>query len=192
MRTSWARAIHSDAKLANQRKGLLIAQPSHERPLARDSNRPDASQSFAGETKRVACCSPLERMSWMRDNPTLRVSPVALPCDQSARGSASRSYGRLRSNVCCGAADRRHVERFIQSLKHECLNKFVIVAPRHLNHVNREWRLHFNRERPHSARNHLPRGLESPPDGNSTIPLSNIVCHTRLGGLLKSYERRVA
>jgi putative transposase len=87
---------------------------------------------------------------------------------------------------------RAHVERFIQSLKHECLNKFVIVAPRHLNHVNREWRLHYNRERPHSARSHLPPDCESPPELNSTIPLGDVVCHTRLGGLLKSYERRAA
>ncbi len=85
-----------------------------------------------------------------------------------------------------------HVERFIQSLKHECLDKFVIVAPRHLNHVNREWPLHFNRERPHSARDHLPPACESPPETNSMIRLRDVVCHTRLGGLLKSYEQRAA
>ena len=28
---------------------------------------------------------------------------------------------------------RAHVERFIQSLKQECLDKFVIVTERHLN-----------------------------------------------------------
>lgn len=87
---------------------------------------------------------------------------------------------------------RAHVERFIQSLKHECLNKFVIVTPRHLNHVNREWRRHYNRERPHSARSHLPPACESPPEPNATISLRDVVCRTRLGGLLKSYERRAA
>lgn len=46
---------------------------------------------------------------------------------------------------------RAHVERFIQSLKQECLDKFVIVAERHLNHVNRQGRLHYNRECPHEA-----------------------------------------
>jgi transposase InsO family protein len=87
---------------------------------------------------------------------------------------------------------RARVERFIQSLKHESLNKFVIVAPRHLNHVNRQWRLHYNREPPHSARSHLPPTYESPPEPNAAIPLRDVVCHTRLGGLLKSYERRAA
>jgi putative transposase len=51
---------------------------------------------------------------------------------------------------------RAHVERFIQSLKFEVLDKFVIVAERHLNYVNREWRLHYNRERPHEARGPRP------------------------------------
>jgi len=53
-----------------------------------------------------------------------------------------------------------HVERFIQSLKQECLDKFVIVGERRLNHVNREWRLHYNLERPHEACGHLPPGME--------------------------------
>ena len=30
---------------------------------------------------------------------------------------------------------RAQVERFIQTLKFECLNKFVIVAEKHLDHI---------------------------------------------------------
>ena len=37
---------------------------------------------------------------------------------------------------------RAHVERFIQSLKHECLNKFVVVSENHLNYINRQWQSH--------------------------------------------------
>lgn len=62
---------------------------------------------------------------------------------------------------------RAHVERFIQSLKQECLDKFVIVAERHLNYVCREWRLHYNRERPHAARGHLPPGMDKPRHGQT-------------------------
>jgi putative transposase len=87
---------------------------------------------------------------------------------------------------------RAHVERFIQSLKHECLNKFVIVAERHLNHVNREWRLHYNRERPHERRDHLPPEYEQAPEPAGTIRPGDVLCTTRLGGLLKSYTRRAA
>jgi putative transposase len=85
-----------------------------------------------------------------------------------------------------------HVERFTQTLKVECLDKFVIVAERHLNHVNREWRLHYNRERPHTARGHLPPGMEQPLLVNEAVRLNDIVYSSRLGGLLKHNERRAA
>jgi putative transposase len=85
-----------------------------------------------------------------------------------------------------------HVERFIQSLKFEVLDKFVIVAERHLNYVCPEWRLHYNRERPHEARGHLPPGFEKPPETTETIRTNDIVCTSRLGGLLNSYSRRAA
>jgi putative transposase len=84
------------------------------------------------------------------------------------------------------------MERFIQSLKLECLEKFVIVGERHLNYVNREWRLHYNWERPHEARGHLPPGMEKPPETNDAIRPNDIVSTSRLGGLLKHYERRAA
>lgn len=74
----------------------------------------------------------------------------------------------------------------------ECLEKFVIVAERRLNHVNREWRLHYNRERPHEARGHLSPAMETPPEGNETVRLHDVVYSSRLGGLLKHYERRAA
>lgn len=83
---------------------------------------------------------------------------------------------------------RAHVERFIQTLKVECLDKFVIVAERHLNHVNREWRLHNNRDRPHESRGHLPPGLEKAPEnarrfGQATLPArrDRVGCSTPIG-----------
>ena len=87
---------------------------------------------------------------------------------------------------------RAHVERFIESLKQELLDKFVIVAERHLNHISGEWRLHYNQERPHEARGHLPPGMETPREGNEAVRLNDVVYSSRLGGLLKHYERRAA
>lgn len=84
------------------------------------------------------------------------------------------------------------MERFIQTLKVECLDKFVIVAERHLNYVNREWRLHYNRERPHEARGHLPQATEKPPEGNESMRLKDVVYSSRLGWLLKHFEWRAA
>lgn len=120
----------------------------------------------------------------MRDNDTKFAAPfdaVIESADVEVKRNTPRS-----PNL------RAHVERFIQTLKHECLDKFVIVAERHLNYVNREWRLHYNRERPHSARDHLPPDFEPPTERTAEIRPTDIVCTTRLGGLLRSYERRAA
>ena len=38
---------------------------------------------------------------------------------------------------------RAHVERFIQTLKFECLNRFVFVAEKHLDYVCRVWSRHY-------------------------------------------------
>ncbi len=80
----------------------------------------------------------------------------------------------------------------IQTLKQEVLDHFVIVAERHLNYLIREATAWYNKERPHSARDHLPPACEKPPGPETTLKMSEVVCTTRLGGLLKSYSRRAA
>ncbi|MCX7386359.1 MAG: integrase core domain-containing protein [Planctomycetales bacterium] len=84
------------------------------------------------------------------------------------------------------------MERFIQTLKFECLNKFVIVAEKHLDHVCRVWSRHYNKERPHSSRDYLPPEFTSPPAEVNVVCLSDIVCTSKLGGVIHSYSRRAA
>ncbi|QDU35967.1 hypothetical protein Mal4_02500 [Maioricimonas rarisocia] len=80
----------------------------------------------------------------------------------------------------------------IQTLQHEVLNHFVVVYERHLNHICSEAVRWYNTERGHSARGNLPPAWDSPPETVDTIRLSDVACSTRLGGLLKHYERRAA
>jgi putative transposase len=87
---------------------------------------------------------------------------------------------------------RAHVERFIQTLKFECLNKFVIVAEKHLDHICRVWSRHYNEERPHSAREHLPPDFTAPTEDSMTVRVNDIVCTSKLGGVINSYARRAA
>lgn len=75
-----------------------------------------------------------------------------------------------------------YVERFIRSIKHECLNKMLIFGERHLRYVISEYISHYHTGRPHTGLNH--DHIEPPPQGEGEI-----VCHERLGGLLKSYRR---
>lgn len=103
------------------------------------------------------------------------------------------SGAEIKRNTPLSPNLRAHVERFIQTLKMECLDKFVIVAERHLNHICRVWSRHYNQERPHEARNHLPPAWkESAEPSPTTVQPGDIRCESRLGGLINTYLRRAA
>ena len=87
---------------------------------------------------------------------------------------------------------RAHVERVIQTIQIEALDGLLVVSEQHLNLINRDLQNWYNAHRPHSARDHLPPAWDKPPEPNNTVSPSEIVCTTRLGGLLKSYTRRAA
>jgi putative transposase len=75
------------------------------------------------------------------------------------------------------------VERYIRSIKYECLNKMLIFGESHLRYVVNEYVEHYNTERPHQGiGNNIIEPLPQSKDGK-------IICHKRLGGLLKSYRR---
>ena len=71
------------------------------------------------------------------------------------------SNTEVKRNTPASPNLRAHVERFIQTLQVECLDKFVAVNERHLNLINREFQWWYNHERPHSARDYLPPGFEA-------------------------------
>ena len=82
-----------------------------------------------------------------------------------------------------------HVERVIQTLKHEVLNGFCIVSNRHMDLILRTAMDWYNRRRGHSARDNLPPVRDSDPPLLTAFPTGEIVCDSELGGHLKSYRR---
>ena len=79
-------------------------------------------------------------------------------------------------------------KRRIRSIKRECLDHFVAFGCGHLDYLVEQYAEHYHDERPHQGLgNLLVRDIHSPPD-----PGGRIVRHTRLGGVLKHYERRAA
>jgi len=79
-------------------------------------------------------------------------------------------------------------ERFVRSIKHECLNRLVILGEAHLRHAIREYMVHFHKERNH-------QGLDSAlidPGPEVGRQEGRILCRPRLGGLLRHYHREVA
>jgi putative transposase len=79
-------------------------------------------------------------------------------------------------------------ERWVKSVRTECLDWLLITGRRHLNDILRIYVEHYNRARPH-------RGLDltipdSPsPAVNDPAHLSTIARRDRLGGLIHEYER---
>jgi putative transposase len=75
-------------------------------------------------------------------------------------------------------------ERFVGTLRRECLDQVLITGPRHLAVVLQQYLGHYNTHRPHrSLGQHPPEG-SSPRSSNATVrPLRQ----DRLGGLIHEY-----
>jgi putative transposase len=71
-------------------------------------------------------------------------------------------------------------ERFIGTLRRECLDHILITGTRHLDAVLREFTHHYNAHRPHRSLHQRPPAGATPPLAGATIrPLRR----DRLGGL---------
>ena len=97
----------------------------------------------------------------------------------------------LRTNALPKASPNRNgrCERLIETIKLECLNKFIIFGKRHLDYLVSEFTNYYNKERAHSSRENLPPTSLDPPEEQETIDLDEIIVDERLGGLIKSYRR---
>jgi len=78
-----------------------------------------------------------------------------------------------------------HDERWVRSIKLECLNHFIHFSDEHLDHFFEQYLEYYHTERPHlGIENQLIITPPCPPSKSGTI-----VCKTRLGGVLNSYTR---
>ena len=82
-------------------------------------------------------------------------------------------------------------ERFIQTIKLECLAKFIIFGSKHLDHLLTEFTTYYNGCRSHMERGHLPP-IREEPDLVKTLRLDEIEVKSYVGGLVKAFERKVA
>jgi len=81
-----------------------------------------------------------------------------------------------------------YAERFVRSIKSECLDRMIFVGAGTLRHALAEYTEHYNRERPH-------QGI-----GNRLIEMhlvgerreGHVARRSRLGGLLNFYRRAAA
>jgi putative transposase len=89
---------------------------------------------------------------------------------------------------------RAHAERWIGSLRRECLDRLLILGRRHLERVVDVYAQHYNGHRPHRAlAQRPPLSTHPPPSGErgpsgEPISLHRLRRCDRLGGLLHEYE----
>jgi len=84
-----------------------------------------------------------------------------------------------------------HVERWVGSVRRECLDRVLIVGRRQLEHVLRVYVRHYNRGRPHRALDLQP---PDPPTavvavrGDPVAALAGVQRRDLLGGLIHEYQ----
>jgi transposase InsO family protein len=79
-------------------------------------------------------------------------------------------------------------ERFVRSIKSECLDRMILVGPGSLRHALAEYCAHYNRERPHQGIGNM---LIEPGTESGTAS-GRVGRDSRLGGLLSYYHRLAA
>jgi putative transposase len=83
-----------------------------------------------------------------------------------------------------------YAERWVRTVRAECTDRMLIAGPRHLRAVLDEYVAHYNRHRPHRARE-----LRPPDAGDTaTAPVTDLAAarirrSNLLGGLIHEYER---
>ena len=102
---------------------------------------------------------------------------------------ASQEIEVIRTPVRAPNANA-HMERWVGTVRHECLDRLLILGRRHLEHVIRVYVGHYNRQRPH-------RALDlKPPEGRIRSPMTTVAMphalhmdrRDLLGGLIHEYE----
>ncbi|MHC4144630.1 MAG: integrase core domain-containing protein [Planctomycetota bacterium] len=117
------------------------------------------------------------------DDPDLR-GELPLPASRFVRTTAlshtTRRPGRGSADLNC------YAERFVKSIKSECLDHLILSSVKHLEYVIGQYCEYYHHERIHQG---VGRIIEPKHMIDDT---AEIVCIERLGGLLKSYHRLAA
>jgi putative transposase len=93
------------------------------------------------------------------------------------------------------------IERWIQSLKYEVLNHFIVFGKEHFDHIVSEYVAYYLDRRPHQGlgnvlvprrHNELAEATGDAGDVGAPLSLADVKCERRLGELLKHFYRQAA
>ncbi|MCX4671836.1 transposase [Streptomyces sp. NBC_01381] len=81
------------------------------------------------------------------------------------------------------------MERWVQTRRHELLNRTLIFNERHLRHALHQFELHYNTRRPHQAKDQTaPLRAVPEPLPHAQITQLKVRRRDRLGGVLHEYQ----
>ena len=80
-------------------------------------------------------------------------------------------------------------ERWVRSVKEDCLSKLILFGEASLRRVLREYLIHYHTERNHQGKNNV---ILFPDSLSNESSEGSIECKERLGGVLKYYYRNAA
>jgi transposase InsO family protein len=81
-----------------------------------------------------------------------------------------------------------HAERFVRSIKSECLGRMIFFGERSLRRATREYAAHYHKERIHQGLDN--RLIDAQDDKVSRY--GHVSCSNRLCGMLRFYHRVAA
>jgi transposase InsO family protein len=81
-----------------------------------------------------------------------------------------------------------YAERFVRSVRDDCLSKVIPLGEKHLRELLREYGAHYHGERNHQG---IANTLIDPSNDTSTLT-GRVVRRQRIGGMLNFYHRAAA
>ncbi len=84
------------------------------------------------------------------------------------------------------------IERWIKSIKVECLRHFIVFGAKHFDHLVSCYVEFYNSLRPHQSLSSRPLSGAWSEDHEPLADGEQVVCRERLGGVLQHYERVAA
>jgi putative transposase len=82
-----------------------------------------------------------------------------------------------------------YAERWVGTVRRECLDRILIYNTRHLVAVLREYLAHYNRHRPHQGRGQRPPGRDTLPAPVADLGVVRVRRRKVLHGLINEYEQ---
>jgi putative transposase len=155
------------------------------------------------ETRRVTVAGitqhPTEEwMVQMARNAVDVIDGTLLPVRYDLHDRDTKFCSSFRTMLQCGGVQpillpprspnlNAFAERWVRSIKHECLSKLILFGEVSLRRAVTEFLRHYHFERNHQGKENML--LFPAPGSPRSHPNPAVTCHARLGGLLKFYQR---